>query len=139
MPLPVKPCPYCGKLMWVKTYGGERADAAFGVDVDLAGNVVVAGGFETKIDLGGGVYKTAGYMDGFFLKLDPNGAPVWSSRWGAKDQDVAIAVATTADGGVYASGAYRFTLDLVSGGPTAVQGEGSKLAKPDAFVAKLER
>ncbi|HUQ05602.1 MAG TPA: hypothetical protein VM261_24030 [Kofleriaceae bacterium] len=128
-----------GKLLWVKTYGGERADAAYGVDTDAAGNVVVAGGFETSIDLGGGVYKTAGYMDGFFLKLDPNGAHVWSRRWGAKDQDVAIAVTTLADGSVFATGAYRYQLDLVGAGPTAVQAEGSKLMKPDAFIARLER
>jgi hypothetical protein len=129
-----------GKLLWVKTYGGERADAAYGVDTDAAGNVVVAGGFETTIDLGGpSKYKTAGYMDGFFLKLDPNGAHVWSQRWGGKDQDVAIAVTTLADGSVFASGAYRYTLDLTSGGPTAVQAEGAKLMKPDAFVARLER
>ncbi len=128
-----------GKLLWVKTYGGDRADAAFGVDVDSAGNVVVAGGFETTIDLGGGNLKTAGYMDGFFLKLDPNGVHVWSRRWGAKDQDVGLAVAVAADGSPYVAGAYRSTLDLVSAGPTAVQAEGSKLAKPDAFVGKLER
>lgn len=128
-----------GKLLWVKTYGAERADAVYGVEADAAGNVVVAGGFETKIDLGGGAFKTAGYMDGFFLKLDPTGAHVWSQRWGGKDQDVAISVATLADGTVFAAGAYRYTLDLLSAGPTAVQSEGAKLMKPDAFVAKLER
>jgi hypothetical protein len=128
-----------GKLLWVKTYGGDRADAAYGVDVDAAGNVVVAGGFETSIDLGGGVFKTAGYMDGFFLKLDPGGAHVWSRRWGAKDQDVAIAVTTLADGSVFATGAYRHQLDLTAGGPTAVQAEGAKLMKPDSFIARLER
>ncbi len=128
-----------GKLLWVKTYGGERADAAYGVDVDAAGNIVVAGGFETRIDLGGGVYKTAGYMDGFFLKLDPGGAHVWSRRWGGKDQDVGLAVAALPEGDVFAAGAYRYTLDLAAGGPTAVQAEGAKLMKPDAFVARLER
>jgi hypothetical protein len=129
-----------GKLLWVKTYGGERADAAYGVDTDAAGNVVVAGGFETRIDLGGGgVFKTAGYMDGFYLKLDAKGAHVWSRRWGAKDQDVAIGVAALPDGSVFVSGAYRYTLDLVGAGPTAVQAEGAKLMKPDAFVARLER
>jgi hypothetical protein len=128
-----------GKLLWVKTFGAERADSAFGVDTDAAGNVVVAGGFETNIDLGGGKMKTAGYMDGYFLKLDAKGAHVWSQRWGAKDQDVGIAVAVAADGSVFASGAYRYTLDLGSSGPTAVQAEGAKLMKPDAFIAKLER
>ena len=128
-----------GKLLWVKTYGAERADSAYGVDVDAAGNIVVAGGFETRIDLGGGVFKTAGYMDGFFLKLDPSGAHVWSRRWGGKDQDVGLAVAALAEGDAFVSGAYRYTLDLAVGGPTAVQAEGAKLMKPDAFVARLER
>lgn len=128
-----------GKLLWVKTYGAERADAAFGVDTDAAGNVVVAGGFETSIDLGGGKLKTAGYMDGFFLKLDAAGAHVWSQRWGAKDQDVGLACAVAPDGSVFAAGAYRYQLDLGSSGPTAVQAEGAKLMKPDAFIAKLER
>jgi hypothetical protein len=127
-----------GKLLWVKSFGGARADAGLGIDADAAGNLVVAGGFETTIDLGGGDFKSAGYMDGFFAKFDAGGAHVWSRRWGAKDQDVALAVAIAADGAPFVSGAYRFTLDLVSAGPTAVQADGAKLAKPDAFVAKLE-
>ncbi len=126
-----------GKLLWVKTYGGERADVGLGVATDAAGNLVVVGGFETTIDLGGGPFKTAGYMDGFFLKLDAAGNHAWSRRWGAKDQDVGLAVAIGRDGTPYVSGAYRFTLDLVPGGPTAVQAEGAKLARPDAFVARL--
>ncbi len=128
-----------GKLLWAKSFGGERADASFAIDADAAGNLVIGGGFETRIDLGGGVLKTAGYMDGFFAKFDVAGAHLWSRRWGGKDQDVGLAVAIGADGSPLVAGAYRFTLDLTAVGPTAVQAEGAKLAKPDAFVARLER
>lgn len=127
-----------GALLWVKSYGGERADVGLSVAADRAGNVVVTGGFETTIDLGGGAFKSAGYMDGFLAKLSADGRHLWSRRFGAKDQDVGLAVAVTPDGTPFAAGAYRFTLDLTPQGPTAVQSEGQKLARPDAFVARLE-
>ena len=127
-----------GDLLWVKTFGAERADVALGVAADRAGNLVITGGFETTIDLGGGVYKTAGYMDGFVAKLGPDGNHLWSRRFGAKDQDVGLAVTTAADGTPFVAGAYRFTLDLTPQGPTAVQSEGQKLAKPDAFLARFD-
>jgi len=126
-----------GELLWVKTFGGERADMGLAIDADRAGNLVVAGGFETTIDFGGGPFKTRGYMDGFIAKLDATGKHVWSQRWGAKDQDVGLAVAVLLDGTAFTAGVYRFTLDLIPSGPTAVQSEGQKLAKPDAFVARF--
>lgn len=128
-----------GALMWVKAYGAERRDMGLAVAADKAGNVVVTGGFETTIDLGGGTFKSAGYMDGFVAKLGgADGTHLWSRRFGAKDQDVGLAVAVTADGTPFLAGAYRFTLDLTPQGPTAVQSEGQKLAKPDAFLARFE-
>jgi hypothetical protein len=126
-----------GDLLWVKTYGAERADVGLGIDADRAGNLIVAGGFETTIDLGGGTYKTKGYMDGWVAKFAPDGAHQWSRRFGGKDIDVGLATATTADGTPFLAGSYRFQLDLQPDGPTAVQSEGQKLAKPDMFVARL--
>ena len=126
-----------GDLLWVKTYGAERADVGLGIDADRGGNLIVTGGFETTIDLGGGTYKTKGYMDGWVAKLAPDGSHQWSRRFGGKDVDVGLATATTADGTPFLAGSYRFQLDLQPDGPTAVQSEGQKLAKPDMFVARL--
>jgi hypothetical protein len=126
-----------GDLMWVKTYGAERADVGLGIDADRAGNLIVTGGFETTIDLGGGPYRSAGYMDGWVAKLSADGSHQWSRRFGNKDVDVGLGTAVTSDGTPFVAGSYRFQLDLLADGPTAVQSEGQKLAKPDMFVARL--
>ena len=128
-----------GKLLWAKAVGGDREDIGQAVTVDRAGNVIATGWFETTIDLGAGIFTSKGYRDGWVVKLSPAGAPVWSRRFGDWDHDGPTAVAVASDGSVRLAGLFRYTLDLTSPGPVAVQKQGQKFAKADAFVAKLAR
>ena len=82
-----------GKPQWVKRFGSEREDIGYGVAVDDAGNAVVTGWFETPIDFGGGKLVGKGQKDGFVAKFTPDGAHVWSKRFGDWDNDSGNAVA----------------------------------------------
>jgi hypothetical protein len=69
-------------------HGEPLFDRAFAGDVafDSVGNLIVAGGFAGTVDLGGGAsFTTAGDLDGFVVKLDRNGNPLWSYRFGDAD------------------------------------------------------
>jgi hypothetical protein len=134
-----------GKLVWARTYGGERVDVANDVAVDSAGNAVVTGWFEGTVELGGTAVSTNGgnNKDVFVLKLDAKGAMVWARTFGDHDHDQGRAVAIDDKGDVYVSGLYRFSLSLLSP-PVKQQIDDkdpilSKVPKPDVFVVKLRR
>ena len=62
---------------WSRTYGdnGINAQAAYGVAMDPAGNVLVTGEFNGTVDFGGATYKAFGDLDTpFVVKLDANGS-----------------------------------------------------------------
>jgi len=134
-----------GKLVWARTYGGDRVDVANDVVVDNAGNAIVTGWFEGTVELGGGAVTTKGgnNKDVFVLKLDAKGATVWAKTFGEKDHDQGRAVAVDDKGDVYVSGLYRFALALVEPAiKQAIDAKDpilSKAPKPDVFVVKLQR
>jgi len=128
-----------GKLLWARTWGADRVDAAAAVGVDSAGNTITTGWFEGSVDFGKGVLASKGNKDVFAIKLDTKGALVWAQSWGDKDHDQGRAIAVDDKGAAYVSGLYRFKLDL---GPTpldSTRAEGDRIPKPDTFVVKLER
>lgn len=130
-----------GKLEWARTFGGERADIAYGVAVDAAGNSVTTGWFERMVDFGKGHLLTAknNNKDVFAIKLDAKGETVWAQRWGDKDHDQGRAVAMDADGRPIIAGIFRYTLDLASPAIESARAEGDRIPPPDTFVVKLDR
>jgi len=76
-----------GKTYWAKRYGeatGSMLDSAFGgIAVDSAGDVVIAGNFRTKTNLGGSDITVVGTTDAFVAKYSGStGAYVWGHRIG---------------------------------------------------------
>jgi len=134
-----------GKLLWAKSFGGDRVDVANDVAVDSAGNAVVTGWFEGTADLGrGAVSTTAGNnKDVFVIKLDAKGKALWVQTFGDKDHDQGRAVAIDEAGNVVVSGLYRFKLSLVQPAIEQVRDTKdpilAKAPKPDVFVVKLAR
>ncbi len=93
-----------GKPLWNKMYGSGGPNAGGGqkvmkVRVDAVGNVLFAGQFENSVDFGGGKLTSAGTMDGFVVKLKPNGDQVYSYQFGgASSEEVwTLAVASNGD------------------------------------------
>jgi hypothetical protein len=78
-----------GTVLWSKAFGtivpepcGPCDEATGSVATDGEGNVIVAGGFMASFDLGGGALSLSGPSDTYLAKLDPDGAHLWSKRFG---------------------------------------------------------
>jgi Beta-propeller repeat len=128
-----------GKLKWARTWGADRVDAASGVVADASGNTTTIGWFEGTVDFGKGSLASKGNKDVFAVKLDEKGAIVWSQSFGDKDHDQGRAAAIDEKGNVYATGLYRFRLELGSTPLDSVRVDGDRIPKPDTFVVKLAR
>ena len=129
-----------GELQWSRTWGSEREDVGYGVVADTAGNVIVTGWFQNRVDFGKGGVESKGNKDVFLTKLDPTGALVWVKTFGDKDHDQARALAIDAEGNPTVAGIFRFTMVL----PPAPAIESmhkpeDRAPKPDAFVARFKR
>ena len=120
-----------GAAQWGARFGDPQEQIAYGVAIDPAGNVVVAGSMQGTVSLGATTVAGAGGDDAVLAKLDPDGKPLWVERFGDSDEQAATAVTTVLAGGVYdvvLVGNFAGRIDL-GNGPLESQG-GS-----DFFVA----
>jgi photosystem II stability/assembly factor-like uncharacterized protein len=117
-----------GKVIWATFLGGILDDAATGIGLDGAGNVVVSGwtrsqDFPTsnaiQPTLNGGAALTA--FDAFVAKIDPTGTKLlYSTFLGGLSDDFGYGLAVDAAGNAY------------------VAGSTSNTTKPGIFVDKLD-
>jgi len=92
-------------LLWSTYLGGGASDDGYGVGVDSAGGVYVAGvtyssgwasgGFDTSYDGGG---------DGFVTKFSSSGSHLWSTYFGGSACDCGYDIAVESGGGAYITG-----------------------------------
>ena len=120
-----------GNHVWSKRFGDVNSDAAQGVAVDGAGNVLVVGHFGGTVDFGGGPLSSAGGQDVFLVKLDANGAHVWSKRFGDSAKQSAQSVVVDTTGNVIITGYFGGAVDF-GGGPIA------STTNKDVFLAKYD-
>ncbi len=122
-----------GNHLWSKEFGDDAGQAAWGVAVDAAGNVLLAGAFNGTVNFGGGTLATSTVNDVFLAKLGPDGAHIWSSRFGdAAAYQTAQAVAVDAAGNAIIAGFFEGGIDFGGGLLTSAGAE-------DIFVAKFGR
>ncbi|MCA9622244.1 MAG: hypothetical protein KC731_24640 [Myxococcales bacterium] len=104
---------------------------------DSEGNVLVIGGYHGDVQVGGEVLTSPGGWDDdnmFLIKLDPNGQPLWSRRFGDEGpMQVGRAVACDGNDDIIIAGGVSGTADFGGGALTA-----STFLDYDAFVAKLD-
>ena len=121
-----------GQVIWSKGFGSAGMyEQASSVVVDPTGNVIVTGYFDGTIDFGGGPLASAGNIDMFVVKLDPDGGHLWSKRFGGAGPQLGVDVALDPQGDVI----------LVAKGFGAMDFGGGALASAgafDVFVAKLD-
>jgi hypothetical protein len=124
-----------GNHVWSQRFGDASRQEGESVAVDSSGNVVVTGVFYGTVDFGGGPLTSAGYLDIFVAKFDPNGNHVWSQRFGdANDENhdqYGKSVAVDGSGNVILTGHFWGTVDF-GGGPLTSAGD------EDIFVAKFD-
>jgi chitodextrinase len=120
-----------GSHRWSKRLGGSVGDEGFSVSTDGTGNVVVAGYFQNTADFGGGPLTSAGVYDVFVAKYSPNGAHLWSKRFGGASSDNAYAVSADGSGNVVVSGYFQGLVDFGAGSVTSA-------GITDVFIVSLK-
>lgn len=118
-----------GTLAFSTYLGGTGQDLPFGVTADHHGNTIVVGATASTSFLG---LTVKGTVDGFLVKLDPNGAIVFRMLLGGAAGDVATAAAVDADDNIYVTG-YTQSADF----PLKNAFQKLPAANNDAFLMKL--
>lgn len=122
----------CGELQWKRTFGSGGQDEGRRIAFDGAGNLVLIGYATGTVDLGGGPLAGAGGTDLVMARYAPDGAHLWSKRFGdASDQSYSNhALAVDAAGNILVGGETDGNIDL-GGGPLVVSHTNT------AFVARF--
>lgn len=120
-----------GSVLSATRLGGANFDAAKAIALDPAGGVVLAGEFLVSTVLGGATHNSAGSKDISLVKLDSQGAVVWSRRFGGTLADSVYGLSVDADGNILIAGDFSGSIGF--GGSTLTSAGGR-----DGFVAKID-
>lgn len=96
-----------GAIQWGTYYGGTNSDYAFGMAIDVSGNVCITGQTMSSSGIAtSGSFRTyvSGSYDGFLAKFDGTGAIQWGTYYGGSSADYGYGVATDAAGNIYIDG-----------------------------------
>ncbi|MCO6164406.1 T9SS type A sorting domain-containing protein [Flavobacterium sp. NRK F7] len=98
-----------GNFIWVKTFGGTGMDLISRVVVDDFQNVYVGGRYQSaSISFAPvGTATNSGDYDGFLLKMDTTGTPVWYKRVASASTDFFVGLDVDSNGNVYATASYK--------------------------------
>ena len=92
---------------WVASAGGGKHDKTRCITVDAKGFAYITGEYAGESQFGTQKITSAGDMDFFVAKLDPNGKFLWVRSGGGSQVDRGYGVAVDAAGNVYATGHYQ--------------------------------
>ena len=120
-----------GTHLWSKRLGSNINEAAQAVVADSAGNVYVAGAFESSVDFGGGPITAMGARDVFVAKYSPTGAHLWSKRLGGISDDAVQHLEFDPTGAVLLVGSFTGSGDFGTGMLASA-------GNTDVFVTKLD-
>ncbi len=119
-----------GEHIWSKRFGDFENQNGKYAALDAAGNLTIAGSFESTIDLGGTTLTSIGETDGFVAKLDASGSHLWSRHFGGPGDEYSTALTTDLTGNV-------LVVSNSSGGIDFGGGMLTSVGFADLFVAKL--
>jgi hypothetical protein len=121
-----------GNYVTARAFGGSAVGTSTLVALDAAGDLVIAGTYQTAIDVGAGPLPAAvGTFDAFLAKLDPAGTLVFAERLGGTGVDAMQSLALDANGDIVLAGAFTGTADF-GAGPLVSAGD------LDMFVARYD-
>jgi len=119
-------------LNWSTAFTGAGIDSPTSVAIDAGGNVIVAGGFNSTLDVSGTPLTAVGGANAFVAKLDANGVLQWAFSLPSTLDGQIDAVTTDLANNVLIAG--RFQGDIDVGGPADLVSAGLN----DVFVLKLD-
>jgi hypothetical protein len=119
-----------GDSMWSSQFGDSGEQRVRGLDVDDAGNILLAGLFSSSIDFGAGPLTANGpALDIYIAKLSASGVGIWSYGFGGGMAEAVGGVAADGAGAAFLTGdIFNKSVDF-GGGP--LNGEDG-----DLFVVK---
>jgi hypothetical protein len=125
-----------GDFIWVRKIGGVSNEFALSMNIDLNGAAILGGHFENTTTFNSFpnvAVTSAGLDDAFVVKFNSDGSHAWTRTIGSTGYDRTQAVATDAQGNVYATGFFQGTVDLNPGAGV----ENYTANQEDCFVIKL--
>lgn len=127
------PCAGAGNYAWHKVWGDSGAQRGVRLGFDATGALIVAASGVGTVNLGGGPLVSAGGHDLHLAKYAPDGAHVWSKRYGDDEAqfEYGWALAVDPGGDIVVAGGYLGQIDL-GGGPLPHQ------FMPATFMARLK-
>jgi WD40 repeat protein/tRNA A-37 threonylcarbamoyl transferase component Bud32 len=130
-----------GELVWARALGGRDDEDSYGMWVDDAGQVYVAGRFQDTVDFDRqhpGVHSLTapGREAACLVKLSTEGQILWVQSFGGSGKAHLHRVTVDGVGNVYGTGVFNGTIDFDPG--PGVQ-ERTVFGNWDAFFVKLDR
>ncbi|WP_437817899.1 SBBP repeat-containing protein [Sorangium sp. So ce1078] len=101
--------------VWNRSIGGSGDEAAIALAVADDGTISVTGRAQGEVDYGGGPLDGAGGIDLPLIKLAPDGAHVWSKRFGDDRNQISKAVTMLPSGEPILGGDIEGSVDLGAG------------------------
>jgi hypothetical protein len=89
---------------WAELLGDAASKGAEGVALDASGNIYVVGNYSGSIVAGTTTLIAQGGEDGFLLKLDPKGTPLWGTGFGDSGFQEFEAIALDDHGNIFVGG-----------------------------------
>jgi hypothetical protein len=133
-----------GIPLWARRLGGTGSDQSFSLSTDSSGNIIVVGNYASNplnIFAANGTtvsftLSNSGSNDGFVVKYDSDGTPLWARRIGGTGSDTANSVSTDSSGNVIVAGNYTSDVNIYAANGTTVSF--TKSGSNDAFVVKYD-
>src|SRR5262249_4882884 len=116
--------------VWSRVVAGTQSQRGNAVAVDKNGNAFVAGSLSGMTSFGVGATTSVDLLDGFLMKLGPNGTPSWLKTFGGIGDDEATAVTALPGGEALVTGYFDETVNFGSGNIDNGGGD-------DVFLAKV--
>ena len=131
-----------GNRLWATYYGGTRLDEANSITTDRNGNVFVTGSTASSdlpvLNTGTYFQNYDGNNDGFILKFDNVGNPLWATFYGGTKIDVASSIVIDGNGNAFVTGhTYSSDFPVFDAGSFFQDTLGSK-GTSDAFILKFD-
>jgi hypothetical protein len=118
--------------VWSSSFGdGAGFQTGYGAAINAAGDVTIAGSFDSTADFGGVLLTDAGSGDIFVARYDTNGMFKWAKQFGDSNLQHAFGVKVDANDNVLLTGGIFGTVDFGKGGLTG------GVSDFDLFVVKL--
>ncbi len=117
-----------GMLQWVQQAGDTGFDRGYDVTVNVNGNILITGEFQTGY-FGSHLVHSMGHQDMFLASYDVGGNNLWALGGGGPEDDVARGVSHDVNGNVYVIGDYASTGNFP---PYSITSNGFA----DIFIAK---